>query len=59
MAWGLDLNSKDSEGWTPLHLSVWCALFNGNLRPMKLLLLKGASREIRVLLAYNNRTTQD
>jgi len=48
MAWDIDLNKKDSEGWTPLHLALWCALSNGNLRPMKLLLLRGANREARV-----------
>ena len=49
-AWIENLNMKDYHGYTPLHISVWSALITGNLRPMKSLLLKGASRRIRVRL---------
>ncbi len=50
-AWVKNLNMKDSEGYTPLHLTVWSALVNGNLRPLKMLLLHGASRKSVVFVA--------
>lgn len=47
-SWNKNLNQKECRGYTPLHFSVWSALVSGNLRPMKNLLLKGASRRSRV-----------
>ena len=37
----LELNNKDSEGLTPLHLSV----ISGNSRVVRKLLLRGSDRE--------------
>ncbi len=55
-----NLNLQDVEGLTPLHLATWSALRSGNLKPMKLLLMRGASRHVRVLLAPPNiRPTAD
>lgn len=44
-AWVKDLETKDCEGYTPLHLAVAGAITNGDLQPMKMMLVHGASRE--------------
>jgi ankyrin repeat protein len=48
-----DLNLQDSEGLTPLHLAVKTGLSNNSTRIIRHLLLKGASRNIKVVL--NNK----
>jgi ankyrin repeat protein len=52
-SWTKNLNIKDYKGYTPLHIAVWSGLINGNLRPMKNLLLRGASRRAKVHLFKN------
>jgi len=46
LAWGADPNIQDIDNNTPLHLSVILSCKTGNTRNVKLLLLKGASRDI-------------
>ena len=46
LAWGADPNLQDIDNNTPLHLSVILSWKSGNTRNVKLLLLKGASRDI-------------
>ena len=41
------LNSKDQDGYTPLHLTVKSADQLGSGRPLRALLMKGAIRDIR------------
>ena len=41
------LNMKDCDGYTPLHLSVKSADQLKSGRPLRALLMKGASRDIR------------
>jgi len=48
-SWTKNLNQKNYDGYTPLHIAVWSGLINGNLRPMKNLLLRGASRKTKVI----------
>lgn len=47
LAWGADPNLQDIDNNTPLHLSVILSCRTGNTRNVKLLLLKGASRDVR------------
>lgn len=47
LAWGADPNIQDIDNNTPLHLSVILSCRTNNTRNVKLLLLKGASRDIR------------
>ena len=47
LAWGADPNLQDIDNNTPLHLSVILSWKSGNTRNVRLLLLKGASRNIR------------
>ena len=47
LAWGADPNLQDIDNNTPLHLSVILSCKTGNTRNVKLLLLKGASRNIK------------
>ena len=47
LAWGADPNLQDIDKNTALHLSVILAWKNGSMRNVKLLLLKGASRDIQ------------
>jgi palmitoyltransferase ZDHHC13/17 len=46
LAWGADPNIQDIDHNTPLHLSVILSCKTGNTRNVKLLLLKGASRDV-------------
>ena len=46
LAWGANPNLQDIDNNTPLHLSVILSWKTGNTRNVKLLLLKGASRNI-------------
>jgi palmitoyltransferase ZDHHC13/17 len=46
LAWGADPNLQDIDNNTPLHLSVILSCRTGNTRNVKLLLLKGASRNV-------------
>lgn len=46
LAWGADPNLQDIDSNTPLHLSVILSCRTGNTRNVKLLLLKGASRNV-------------
>ena len=41
------LNAVDIEGFTPLHLAVKAVANSDNTRPVKILLMKGARRDIR------------
>lgn len=47
LAWGAEINPQDSDGNTPLHLSIIHAEKETNSRLTKILLLKGADRNIR------------
>jgi ankyrin repeat protein len=47
LSWGADINKKDWFGNTPLHLSVYHAEKELNTRLTKILLLKGADRNIK------------
>lgn len=46
ISWGADINAQDSDGNTPLHLSISHAEREQNTRLTKILLLKGADRDI-------------
>lgn len=48
LAWTKKLNQKDSKGNTPLHLAARGSMGTGNVRPMKLMLISGAQRHIKV-----------
>lgn len=48
-AWMNNLDVQDSQGYTPLHLATSACLRTGNIRPMKLLLISGAKRHIKVV----------
>lgn len=56
LAWVEDVDDADGEGLTPLHLAVKKSEDIGSTRPVKALLIKGASREARDKL---NRTPMD
>ena len=47
LSWDQDVNIKDSEGLTPLHLAVRSSFETNNTRIVKCLLLKGADRSIK------------
>lgn len=47
LAWGANPNLQDIDNNTPLHLSVILSWKTGNTRNVKLLLLKGALRNIK------------
>jgi ankyrin repeat protein len=43
IAWGADVNSRDSAGFTPLHLAVKDIEQHKNFSTIKKLIFKGAS----------------
>lgn len=47
LAWNPDVNSKDNEGYTPLHLAVRSVDQVESCRPVRALLIKGCSTDIR------------
>lgn len=47
ISWGADVNAQDQDGHTPLHIAVDYAEKEQNSRMVKLLLLKGADRDIK------------
>ena len=47
MAWNPDVNIQDKEGYTPLHLAVRSVDALESCRPVRALLIKGASTNIR------------
>lgn len=49
LAWGLDVNSQDNLGNTPLHLAIKSAESFPNTRAIKELLIKGADKTRRDL----------
>jgi len=51
MAWGAEIDRQDKiYGLTPLHLAV----LSGNGKNVKKLLIRGANRNIRVLLSEHS-----
>ena len=48
LAWGANPNLQDADGQTALHLSVKVAERVRNTRSAKILLLRGASRSVKV-----------
>lgn len=44
LSWAKDLNDKDIEGYTPLHLAVKSVESLRSTRPVRSLLIRGASR---------------
>ena len=47
LSWVKILDDQDIEGYTPLHLAVKSVDILRNCRPVRSLLIRGASREIR------------
>lgn len=47
LSWQSELNDPDIEGYTPLHLAVKSVESLKSTRPVKSLLIRGASREAR------------
>jgi len=47
LSWEADINSQDSKGLTALHLAVKSSEDLGSTKGIKLLLVKGADRNIR------------
>lgn len=47
LAWDADINDRDSKGLTPLHLAVKASEEIRSTKGIKLLLVKGADRNIR------------
>ncbi len=50
LAWDADVNAKDSKGLSPLHLAVKSSEDLLSTRSIRHLLIKGADRNIRVLV---------
>lgn len=46
-AWGSDVNAQDLSGLTPLHLAVKSSEENKSSRSVKILLIKGADRNLK------------
>jgi ankyrin repeat protein len=46
LSWTQNLNEKDIEGFTPLHLAVRSVDALKSSRPVRSLLIRGASRDI-------------
>jgi ankyrin repeat protein len=47
LAWIEEIDTQDAEGLTPLHLAVKKSEDLQSTRPIRALLIKGASREVR------------
>lgn len=47
LSWVHDLNEQDIEGFTPLHLAVKSVESLRSTRPVRSLLIRGASRNAR------------
>ena len=47
LAWGADVNAKDSAGYTPLHLAVKEFDKNKGLSTIRKLIFKGAHPNVR------------
>lgn len=56
VAWITDLNDQDIEGFTALHLAVKSVETLKSTRPVKTLLIKGISRDIK---DYDGRIPKD
>lgn len=52
LSWGASVNAQDSKGLTPLHLAVKSAEDLRSTKSIKLLLLKGAEKNIKVLFGF-------
>jgi palmitoyltransferase ZDHHC13/17 len=47
IAWNKELNDQDIEGYTPLHLAVKSVDQLDSVRPVRILLMRGANRDIK------------
>lgn len=56
LAWVNDLEDQDCDGFTPLHLAIKSVAELGSTRPVRTLLVRGASREAR---SKDQRTPAD
>lgn len=56
LAWNTDLNARDVDGYTPLHVAVKATEKLQSSRPLRCLLVKGADRSIK---DNKGRTAQD
>jgi ankyrin repeat protein len=56
LSWVTELDSKDIEGYTPLHLAVKSVETLKSVRPVRSLLIRGASRNVK---DKNGRTPAD
>jgi len=47
LSWVTDLNDQDVEGYTPLHLAIKSVETLRSSRPVRSLLIRGASRNVK------------
>lgn len=47
LSWVQDIDCQDVEGYTPLHLAVKSVETLKSSRPVRTLLIRGASREVK------------
>lgn len=47
LAWGPDLNLRDNDGYTPLHLAIKSVDQVESTRPARFLLIRGANKSVR------------